>query len=73
MYAGDHDPPHFHAVYNEHMGLIDIRRLQLMEGYLPKREAKLVLERAAKHQVELMRNWRLIEKDQQPLPIAPLE
>lgn len=25
MYYEDHNPPHFHAIYNEHKALIDIQ------------------------------------------------
>ena len=32
MFFNDHPPPHFHADYNEHQAVIDIRRLEVMEG-----------------------------------------
>jgi hypothetical protein len=29
MFAGDHPPPHFHAMYAEHEAVIDLRDLRL--------------------------------------------
>lgn len=31
----EHNPPHFHVVYGEYMGVFDIKTLQMMEGDLP--------------------------------------
>jgi hypothetical protein len=32
MFYRDHNPPHFHAVYAEYEGLIDINKLELISG-----------------------------------------
>ncbi len=44
MYYGDHDPPHFHAVYVEDEVLIDIDTLSVVRGELPRRALALVIE-----------------------------
>jgi hypothetical protein len=37
MFYRNHNPPHFHAVYAEYEGLIDINKLELIGGSLPPR------------------------------------
>ena len=53
MFWRDHAPPHFHALYAEFEAQIDIRTLEVIEGYLPKRALALVLEWASDHRSEL--------------------
>jgi hypothetical protein len=73
MFAGDHAPPHFHAMYGEHEALIDLRDMRLMRGSLPRRAMALVLEWASEHREELMENWKLCERMQPLKRIAPLK
>ena len=72
MYWNDHSPPHFHAAYGSQTVLIDIRTTSVLQGDLPKRELKLVLQWAREHKQELMENWNLCQKGQHPHQIAPL-
>lgn len=37
MFYIDHNPPHFHVLYQENEALIDIETLEILEGSLPKR------------------------------------
>lgn len=48
---------HFHAVYGEYVGLFSIDTLDMIEGDLPKRAKKLVIEWAKSNQVELKKMW----------------
>ena len=57
LFFGDHPPPHFHAVYGEHVGLFSIDTLDMIEGDLPSRARRLVNEWAKKHQDELKKMW----------------
>ena len=57
MYPNDHLPPHFHAIYGEYVGVIDINTLDMIEGDLSNRALKLVKEWASKHQQSLMNMW----------------
>ena len=57
LFFGDHPPPHFHAIYGEHVGLFNIDTLEMIEGDLPKRARKLVLEWAELHRHELAEMW----------------
>lgn len=70
---GEHNPPHFHALYAEHEALIDIQTLEVIGGDLPRRALAMVLEWAAEHRAELMEDWSLCRAKQLPKPIRPLE
>ena len=73
MFYDDHRPPHFHVRYGEHEAIIRITDLLLTEGHLPPRTLGLVIEWAAKHRADLLRNWKAIETGRQMRKIAPLE
>ena len=73
MYFNDHAPPHFHALYGEHQATIDIRKLIVLEGSLPRRALELALDWAELHRAELQDDWDLC-RQQQPLKrIEPLQ
>jgi hypothetical protein len=55
MFFGDHSPPHFHAIYGEYNALISIDALEIIEGDLPKRAEKMVIEWASQYQSELLK------------------
>lgn len=57
LFYGDHSPPHFHAVYGEFVGLFNINTLELIEGDLPPRARKLVIEWAKINKTELIQMW----------------
>jgi hypothetical protein len=57
MYFNEHNPPHFHARYNEHRATFDIRTLNKLEGSVPARVRGLVEEWAELHQQELLQIW----------------
>jgi hypothetical protein len=49
MYFNEHNPPHFHAEYNEFKASISIENLGLIEGKLPSKAMSLVVEWAQEH------------------------
>jgi Domain of unknown function (DUF4160) len=57
VFFGDHPPPHFHAIYGEHNALIGIETLEVLEGDLPNRAEKLVMEWAVLYQKDLLQMW----------------
>jgi hypothetical protein len=69
LFFGDHPPPHFHAVYGEHLALFNIDTLEMIEGDLPPRARRLVVEWAEKYQDELQTIW----KTQEFKKLPPLE
>ena len=73
MFWGDHEPPHFHALYGEHEVIMDIQTLAILRGSIPQRALRLVIDWALQHQQELMENWRLCDIKKTPVKISPLE
>lgn len=73
MFFQDHAPPHFHVRYGEYKATIDIQKMVLLEGNLPRRALSLTLDWTKLHQAELMEDWNLCQSLEQPKPIAPLE
>ncbi len=72
MYAGDHSPPHFHAEYAEHEVQISIRDRRVINGELPPRQTRLVMEWALRREAELMSAWAYASEDEAPGKIDPL-
>jgi hypothetical protein len=72
MYFGDHNPPHFHAIYQDATAEYDIRTLEVIEGKLPNRAHSLVLEWASNHRNELLVDWQLASEMKEVKPIEPL-
>ena len=73
MFYNDHNPPHFHVIYQEHEALMEISSLKILEGRLPRRAKALTTEWANEHRDELYDNW-LKAKQQEILDkIPPLE
>ncbi|HZV68951.1 MAG TPA: DUF4160 domain-containing protein [Saprospiraceae bacterium] len=42
-YSPDHLPPHIHAIYNEHVAVIEIETGNIYAGFLPTKQLKLAL------------------------------
>jgi len=57
MFWNDHDPPHFHAEYGQHIAILDIRTLAVIDGQLPARALGLTVEWASARQPDLLRLW----------------
>ena len=57
MYFQDHNPPHFHAYYQEFSAEYDIKTLEVINGSLPQRAHAMVIEWASIHRNELLKNW----------------
>lgn len=65
----EHDPPHFHAIYGEYIGAIDIQTGEMLEGDLPKRALKMVQEWTNQHKDALLKIWNT----QEFMKLPPLE
>ena len=70
---GEHNPPHFHVYYNEHKAVFSIESLELSDGYLPRRQMRLVQAWAELHQDELNADWQLAMNGEEPCRIPPLQ
>ncbi len=53
----EHEPSHIHAIYNEYVGLFNIRTFEMFEGDLPKIAQRLVQEWLKEHSEELQAMW----------------
>ena len=62
-----------HAQYGELKASIDVRTLEVIDGKLPRRALELVLNWAELHQAELLEDWDLCQRHQQPKKIQPLQ
>jgi hypothetical protein len=72
MYWRDHPPPHFHATYAGQVAEIQIESLELIDGWLPPRALRLVIEWAGLHQAELLDNWNRARAHERLSAIDPL-
>ncbi len=54
--GGQHHMPHFHAYYQDDVGIYDIEAIERLAGSLPRRQERLVLAWAELHQRELLSN-----------------
>ena len=68
-----HHVPHFHAYYQNHVGIYSLDTVELIGGSLPRRQQRLVEAWAELHQTELLADWRLLQDGKRPRPIKPLE
>ena len=73
MYFSDHNPPHFHAIYQDHTAEYEINTLNILRGNLPSRAHAMVLEWASLHREELIKNWELAIEMNEINKIEPLK
>lgn len=72
MYIGDHAPPHFHAEYAGREIQVSITERHVMNGRLPPRQTRLVIEWAVMREAELLDAWERASNDEAPAAIEPL-
>ena len=68
-----HHRPHFHAYYQEDVGVYAIDKVELIAGQLPRRQHRLVEAWAKLHQRELLVDWERLQSGRIPLRIDPLQ
>jgi len=73
IYYDEHPPPHFHALYGDDVGQIEIETGKLIGGALPRRALALVRRWRKLHIHELMEDWNLAQAHQHLKMIEPLE
>jgi hypothetical protein len=71
--GGAHHMPHFHAYYQDHVGIYDIEGIERLTGSLPRRQERLVLAWAELHQQELLFNWQTLQQGRPAIKIEPLK
>ncbi len=71
--AGEpHHRPHFHAYYQDSVGIFAIDTIERLEGELPRRQTRLVEAWAELHRDELLKDWDLLTAGHPPAKIDPL-
>ena len=73
LYPREHPPAHFHAFYGDDEAVVDIASGRVLEGTLPNRASRLVLDWAALHRSELVAAWEKLRAGQPPGKIPPLD
>ncbi len=75
MYFGpkEHNPPHIHVYYQNFSCTIDINTCELLEGYLPTKQLRIVLGWIEIHKDSLAANWSLCQNGENPFSIEPLK
>ena len=70
--GGPHHRPHFHAYYQNAVGIYAVDTIELIAGELPRTQHRLVLAWAEVHQHELLNNWAVLQRGMPPATIEPL-
>jgi hypothetical protein len=69
---GEHNPPHFHAYYNEYKASFSLDSLEIIDGELPRKQKRLVQAWAELHIDELRADWSLAANGEPVFKIDPL-
>ncbi len=73
MFQNDHNPPHFHAVYQGQKAAFDFDG-NMLRGTIKSRTAKSLIKKWARlHKAELEENWKSAQKLRSIEKIAPLD
>lgn len=70
--GGTHRRPHFHVYYQEHVAVYGVDPVERIDGWLPRRQARLVEAWAELHHEELGLDCERLLRGDPPLPIEPL-
>lgn len=71
MNFNDHNPPHFHARYQEQEVTVTIEA-GLVQGKMSRRALEMIFEWSEKYRGELLENWELARSRKPLKPIPPL-
>ena len=71
MNFSEHNPPHFHANYQEYEIIVEIKTGNV-KGTMSKRALKMIFEWLELHKIELLEDWELAKKRKSLLNIPPL-
>ena len=68
-----HHVAHFHAYYQDEVGIFGIDPVEMLAGALPARQRRLVEAWAELHQAELRADWQRLQEGHKPVTIEPLK
>ena len=72
MFGNEHNPPHFHALYQGSKAVVDMDG-NLLEGEMPSKQLKLIQAWVVIHHDELLANWELAMNEEPLYKIDPLK
>jgi hypothetical protein len=67
-----HHVPHFHAYYQKDVAVFGFDPVELIAGFLPRRQRRLVEAWAELHQAALAADWTELQAGRKPVPVEPL-
>ena len=74
MFGNDHNPPHFHAVFNEYRAIVEIETGEILKGNLPGKQLKYIQVWLDIHKEELLENFHSLRAEKQTFrKIHPLK
>jgi hypothetical protein len=62
----EYEPSHVHALYGEHIGIFDLRTMEMTEGDLPVKAQQLVKEWLKENQEKLIEMWNTQKLEKLP-------
>lgn len=68
----DHNPPHFHARYQNYKVLVEIEN-GIVKGEMSERALRLILEWLNLHREDLKEAWERASRGEEPNKIEPLK
>jgi hypothetical protein len=71
MNYNDHNPPHFHARYQDQEVIVEVHS-GVVSGTMSRRALQLLFEWMELHQAELLENWNRARERRPLLAIPPL-
>jgi len=72
MYYKERQPPHIHVEYGDYTAEVDIQKVKVVQGKLPKKQLNVVLAWTIIHQDELIENWHRAYNKKDLFKIDPL-
>lgn len=69
----EHNPAHIHAYYQDYKIIIGIHNCEVIDGYFPVRQLRLIQAWIEIHKDELLADWALCQNGEKPFQIEPLK
>ncbi|MEW6530573.1 MAG: DUF4160 domain-containing protein [Thermodesulfobacteriota bacterium] len=70
MWPFDHKPPHIHVKHAEHLARIEIMTGSLIDGYLPPRVRRRIVDWLDRCRKEILLRWQLASRGEGFGPIG---
>lgn len=72
IYYNEHNPPHFHAIYDDKEASIQISSVAILKGNLPPSIVRVVIKWARIHRTQLLEIWKYATEYKKLPKIPPL-